>query len=117
MKKLLIALSLALAVVTPAQATGGLVCRTAGPNPIEAWLVISHTVVPSVVSARLSDRGRDVPVKLAQSWLEPSELRLDLTDDNAMRHELRLRVKRNGSAYDGSLWRNGFRRWVRCREG
>ena len=117
MKKLFLALPLALAIATPAQATGGMVCRTAGPNPIEAWLVISHTAVPSVVSARLSDRGRNVPVKLAQSWLEPNEIRIDLTDPNAMRHEVRIRARINGSAYDGSLWRNGVRRWVRCREG
>jgi len=117
MNKLLIALPLALAIATPARATGGLVCRTAGARPVEAWLVISHTAVPSVVSARLADRGRDVPVKVAQSWLEQNEIRIDLTNGNATRHELRLRAKLNGSTYDGSLWRNGVRRWVRCREG
>jgi hypothetical protein len=117
MKKLPIFAAAVVGIAAPAHATGGLVCRTAGPNPIEAWLVISHTVVPSVVSARLSDRGREVPVKLAQSWLEPNEIRIDLTDRNAMRHELRIRAKLKGSAYDGSLWRNGVRRWVRCREG
>ena len=117
MKKLLIAVAALLAISTPANATGGLVCRTAGAKPIEAWLVISHTVVPSVVSARLADKGRDVPVKVAQAWLDPNEVRLDLTDGNAIRHELRLRAKLNGSSYDGSLWRNGVRRWVRCREG
>ena len=117
MNKLLIALPLALAMATPAHATGSLACRTAGAKPIEAWLVISHTAVPSVVSARLSDNGRDVPVKVAQSWLEPNQVRLDLTDGNAARHELRLRASLNDSSYDGSLWRNGVRRWVRCREG
>jgi hypothetical protein len=117
MNKVLIALPLALAITTPAQATGGLICRTAGTKPVEAWLVISHTAVPAVVSARLSDNGRDVPVNVAQSWLEPNEVRIDLTDANAMRHELRLRAKINGRVYDGSLWRSGIRRWVRCREG
>lgn len=117
MNKLIVALPLALAIATPAQATGGLVCRTAGASPIEAWLVISHTAVPSIVSARLADNGRDVAVKVAQSWLDPNEVRIDLTNHNATRHELRLRARLNGSAYDGSLWRNGVRRWVRCREG
>jgi len=56
-------------------------------------------------------------VKVAQSWLEPNEVRIDLINGNATRHELRLRAKLNGSSYDGSLWRNGVRRWVRCREG
>ena len=106
-----------LLIATPAHATGGLICRTAGSRPIEATVVISHTIVPSVVSARLRDSGRDVPVQVAQSWLEPNELRLDLVDLNAGRHELRLRVKRNGRTYDGTLWRAAERRWVRCREG
>ena len=107
----------ALVLATPAQASGGLVCRTAGNSPIEVALVISHTAVSAAVSARLNDDGRDVPVSLAQSWLEPNEVRLDLVDKNAVRHELRLRTKRNGDVYDGSLWRHGKRHWVRCREG
>lgn len=107
----------ALALATPAHATGGLVCRTAGDRPIELALVISHTAVAAAVSARLSDSGRDVPVAIAQSWLEPNEVRLDLVDRNAVRHELRLRARKNGAFYDGSLWRNGRRQWVRCREG
>jgi hypothetical protein len=117
MNKWLLALPLLAAAATPAHATGGLVCRTAGGDPIQLSLVIGHTAVASVVSARLSDNGRDVPVIVAQSWLDPSEFRLDLTDRNAMRHELRLRTKLNGATYDGSLWRHGKRRWVRCREG
>lgn len=116
MKKLFVA-ALAIATTTPAYATGGLVCRTAAPRPVEVALVISHTAVSAIVSARLRENGRQVPVAVAQSWLEPNEVRLDLTDRNATRHELRLRAKRNGGAYDGSLWRGGQRRWVRCREG
>ena len=117
MKKRLLAGFAAILVTGPAYATGGLICRTAGTRPIEVALVVSHTAVSSIVSARLSDNGRGVPVALAQSWLEPNEVRVDLADRNAIRHELRLRAKRNGSVYDGSLWRNGQRRWVRCREG
>lgn len=114
---MILALPLVLFAASPASASGGLVCRTAGPRPIEVALVISHTAVSAVVSARLIDDGRDVPVTLAQSWLEPAEVRLDLVDKNAVRHELRLRTKRNGDFYDGSLWRHGKRHWVRCREG
>ena len=116
MNRILLALSLALVVASPAYATGGLVCQTAGPRPIQVSMVISHTAVSSVVSARLSDGGRNVPVSVAQSWLEPAEIRLDLVDRNATRHELRLRARKNGAFYDGSLWRAGKRRWVRCRE-
>jgi len=117
MKSLFLALPLSLALPAPAQATGGLVCRTAGPRPVELSLVIGHTAVPAIVSARLSDTGRNVPVVVAQSWLDPNEFRIDLTDPNAMWHELRLRATLNGRTYDGSVWRNGLRRWVRCREG
>lgn len=108
---------LAAGVAAPANATGGLVCQTAGPRPISLALVIGHAAVASVVAANLTDNGHTVVVALAQAWLEPSEVRVDLTDRNAMRHELRLRARRNGNTYDGSLWRAGIRRWVRCREG
>jgi len=105
-----------LAMATPAQATGGLACRTSGARPIEVSLVIGHAAVQSIVSARLRDNGRNVRVVIAQSWLDPSELRLDLTDPNVMRPEARLLAKKNGRFYDGSIWRGGQRRWVRCRE-
>ncbi|HVM36904.1 MAG TPA: hypothetical protein VM265_00740 [Sphingomicrobium sp.] len=111
-----LAAALAAGLASPALATGGLVCRTAGTTVVESWLVVSHTAVPTVVSARLRDSGRDIPVVLAQAWLERGELRVDLVNRNATRHELRLRARRNGAAYDGALWRNGQRRWVRCRE-
>ncbi len=103
-------------IAAPAHASGGLLCRTAGARPIDLRLVISHTAVSTVVSARLTDAGREVPVALAQSWIEPGEVRVDLVDRNAQRHELRLRARKNGRAYDGSLWRGGRRHWVRCRE-
>src|SRR4051812_23075908 len=99
------------AIAAPAHATGGLTCSTAGSRSVEAALVISHTAVASIVSARLTDAGRNIPVRVAQSWLEPSEVRVDLVDPNAMRHELRLRAKWNGRTYDGSIWRNAKRSW------
>jgi len=116
MNKLIFGGLAAICAASPAVAAGGLLCRTSGARPVEVRLVVSHTAVPAMVSARLVDGGRDVPVALAQAWLEPNELRFDLTDRNAQRHELRLRAKRNGHHYDGSLWRSGKRRWVRCRE-
>lgn len=117
MRMLITSALLSLLAAAPAHATGRLVCRTAGSHPTEIDLVISHTVVPSIVSARLRDGGREVPVRVAQSWLEPNGLRLDLVDSNAVRHELRMSVKRNGRAYDGTLQRAAERRWVRCRDG
>ena len=115
MKKSLLLLPL-VATAAPAQATGGLACRTSGARPIEVSLVIGHSAVQSMVSARLRDNDRDVRVVIAQSWLDPSELRIDLVDPNAMRREARLLAKKNGRFYDGSIWRGGQRRWVRCRE-
>lgn len=119
MKKIRIAAVVSLIAATPAHATGGLICSTAGPRPATVALVISHTAVPAVVSARLDENGREVPVMTAQSWLEPSEVRVDLTDRNAMRHEARIRAtwRPKSQSYDGTLWRSGKRHWVRCREG
>ena len=116
MTRLILAIPLALMLAAPAHATGGLTCSTAGAQPVELQLVIGHTAVPSAVQARLYEAGREVPVIVAQSWLEPNEIRLDLTDPNAERHELRLHARNKGSFYDGSLWRHGKRHWVRCYE-
>jgi hypothetical protein len=118
MKKLapLAAAAFSVAFATPAHATGGLLCQTAGSRPVSVSLVIGLTAVSHIVQARLSDNGANVPVTIAQAWLDRSELRLDLTDPNAERHELRLRARAKGDGYDGSLWRNGKRRWVRCQE-
>lgn len=118
MRKLLIAFAMGSLIAVPAQATGGLVCSTSGARPVTIALVVSHTAVPAIVSARLTDNGREVPVMAAQSWLDPTEVRIDLTDRNAMRHEARLRAtwRKASRSYDGSLWRGGRRHWVRCRE-
>ena len=117
MKRITLLAVSALLLPAPALATTGLVCSTAGSRPLHLALVISHTAVPSVVSARLTDNRRTVPVVTAQSWFDPAEIRVDLVDRNAMRHEARLRAVKQGNGYDGSIWRNGLRRWVRCREG
>ncbi len=117
MKRLFLMLPVAIVAATPAHATSGLVCRTAGPQPIDVLMVVGHSAVARVVSARLTDNGRGVAVQVAQSWIDPAEVRIDLTDPSAVRHELRLRVRRNGNSYDGSIWRGGKRRWIRCREG
>jgi hypothetical protein len=119
MKKLLIALPLALLAVTPAHATGGLVCRTAGQKPVEVSLGFGHAPgAPLIADAtRLVDNGRNIPVTAPQWWLDDREVRLLLADPNAMRRELILKAKRIGHVYDGNIWRAGQRRWVRCREG
>jgi hypothetical protein len=116
MKRLLFALPLLLLTATPAQATGGFVCRTAGPGPVEVTMGFGHVPGSPLIATRLTDRGRVVPARQAQWWLDKDELRLLLIDKDAMREELLIRARRNGQTYDGSLWRDGKRRWVRCRE-
>ena len=117
MNTLRIALALALlAAATPARATGGLICRTAGARPIALSLGFGHVPGSPLILVRLTDGGRNVPVTAAQWWLDNQEVRTVLINANAMTQELLLHARRNGHVYDGSLWRGGHRRWVRCRE-
>jgi hypothetical protein len=119
MKRILLTLPLAILAATPAQATGGFVCRTAGAQPIEVSIGFGHAPGAPLISSatRLLDNGRSVPVTAPQWWLDNAELRLLLSDPSAMRREAIIKAKRKGGVYDGSLWRGGQRRWVRCREG
>ncbi len=113
---LVLAAMAALVLATPAHATGGLTCRTAGAKPIELSLGFGHVPGSPLILTRLIDTGRTVPVSAAQWWLDNQEVRLLLIGANATKQELLLRAKRNGYTYDGSIWRFGERRWVRCRE-
>ena len=119
MKKLLIIIApiLAITAASPALASGGLSCRTGGTRPVQVDLAYGHVFGTPLVSSRLLDNGRTVAVAHPQWWLDRNEVRLVLTNPDAVREELRLVARRNGTAYDGSLWRGGKRRWVRCREG
>jgi len=117
MKRVLIGLSLALAMATPASATGGFICRTAGGRPLEVSVGFGHVPGAALILTRLTDNGRQVPVKHAQWWLDKKELRLLLIDPNAMHEELLIWATRSGLTYDGSVVRKGQRRWIRCREG
>ena len=117
MKKSLLFLPVLIAAATPAHATGGMVCKTAGRRPVEVSMVIGHTIGSPLVSARMTEGGRSSDVRAAQWWLDASELRLLLVDPQATRPELTLKAKKNGRFYDGMLVRFGRSRWVRCREG
>lgn len=117
MNKLLLALLLVAFAAAPAAATGGLVCRTADARPIEVAMGFGHVPGAPLILTRLLEDGRNVPVKAAQYWLDQAEVRLLLIDPEAHRQQLLLKARRSGLTYDGSLWRSGKRRWVRCREG
>jgi hypothetical protein len=101
---------------SPAHATGGLVCRTAGPRAIEVSVGFGHVPGAPLILVRLLDNGRQVPVRQAQWWLDNSEVRLLLIAPDGLREELTLRARRSGHVYDGSVWREGKRRWVRCQD-
>jgi len=116
MKLAVFALPLALGAAAPAFATGGLMCRTAGARPVEVSVGFGHVPGAPLIATRLIDNGRQVPVERAQWWLDRSEMRLLLIAPQALREEVLIRARRNGHTYDGSLWRNGKRRWVRCRD-
>lgn len=118
MKTLLLALPVLL-LAQPALATGGYTCRTGGAQPVTVSVGFGHAPGAPLLrdATRLVVGGRNVPVIAPQWWLDGSELRLLLADPSAMRREAIIKAKRNGSTYDGSLWRGGKRRWVRCREG
>ena len=108
--------AVALVAAVPAHATGGFTCETAGPRSIRVSLGFAHTPGAPLFLAQLADRGRNVPVKAPQWWLDNREVRLVLASPAATRQELVLKAVRNGRVYDGSIWRGGKRRWVRCNE-
>jgi hypothetical protein len=116
-KRIMIIAAATLLGASPAFASGGMFCSTAGPRPVQVSMTIGHVFGSPLADARLIDNGRTVPVAKAQWWLDRTEVRLLLTNPNASREELVLRARRKGQAYDGTLWRGGQRRWVRCREG
>lgn len=117
MKRFLLALPILL-LASPAHATGGFTCRTAGPRPVVVSIGFGHAPGAPLLrdATRLRDNGRNVPVIAPQWWLDETELRLLLADPRAMRREAIIKAKRNGRGYDGSLWRGGKRYWVRCLE-
>jgi len=116
MRKICLALPLAIAAAPPAHATAGISCSTGGRGPIEVELVISRTIAASLVSASLFENGSAVPTEQAQWWLDGTELRLVLVDPNAEREELMIRARRRGETYKGRVWRSGRSRAVRCEE-
>ncbi len=107
---------LAVGTASPALAAGGMQCRTGGDRPIDVSVTYGHVFGTPLVASRMQENGRNVPVAHAQWWLDRDEVRLLLTRPDAGAEEVRIIARRSGSAYDGSLWRKGQRRWVRCRE-
>ena len=107
----------AIFVVSPAHATGGLVCATASGQPTRISFVIGHGEAGGILSAhRLTGREwRNATV--GQSWISDRELKVDLVDTSHNRRLVRIEARRNGYTYDGTVTEAGKRRWIRCREG
>ena len=117
MKRLLLALPI-LFLATPALATGGFTCRTAGPKPVVISVGFGHAPGAPLLrdATQLVDNGRRVPVVAPQWWFDGTELRLLLADPSAMRREAIVKTRKIARSYDGTLWRGGKARWVRCLE-
>ena len=117
-KRLLLGAILALALPQAAHATGGLACRTAGSKTIEISLGFGHVPSAGLFLARLRDDGKNIPVRATQWWRRDVELRLALVSTSETEEEAILTAMwiEEIDSYDGSLWRAGKRRWVRCRE-
>src|SRR5687767_15998555 len=96
MKWILSAAILCLTIATPAQATGGFVCRTGGPRPIQVSVGFGHVPGSPLILTRLIDNGQ-LPVKSAQWWFDQDEMRLLLIDPGAHREQLGPKARRNGS--------------------
>lgn len=116
MRSHLIALPALALLASPAYATGGFQCRTAATPRIEITLGFGHTAGSALFSERVRVDGKDVPVDAPQWWLDDSELRLVLTDEQANERLAVVKAKRSGDAYDGSVIYQGRSHWIRCRE-
>lgn len=111
-----------LLTATPALATGGYSCSTQGKDPVRIDIVTGHGVVPAIAQVRLQDGDRswstadaDPAIVIAQSWIDPREVRLDLVDAKVQRYEARLRVRMmTRLTATGTLERDGIKRAVRC---
>lgn len=119
MKCILLALPIFLLAPSPAHATGGFVCRTAGARPIEVSIGFGHVAGAALLqdAIRLTENGRNIPATAPQWWFDGAELRLLLTDKAGLTPQAMIKAQYNGRTYDGSLWRHGRQQWVRCREG
>jgi hypothetical protein len=105
-----------LAAATPASATGGLECKSAGPRPLRMLVGFGHVPGAPLILTRLEDNGRNIEVTAPQWWFDRWGIRLLLVDKGGLREELLLKAADKNGHWDGSVWRNGLKRWVRCYE-
>ena len=116
----------ALAISTPALATGGLQCRTTDRSNIQIDIVVGHGSVSAITGVQMSQGKRrwggssGDPLIVAQSWIDSQRLWLDLVDAEGRRYEAKLRATFNpkfkGRPALGTLVRGGKSYRIRCVE-
>lgn len=111
----LLALSL-LILASPAHATGGFVCTTAGKQTIEVAVGFGHVPGAPIVAQRLRVNGREIATSIPQWWFDDKEMNLVMTTPDAMESLLVMRTKRKGWNYDGQVTYRGKTHWIRCKE-
>ena len=106
----------AMLCAAPAHATGTILCRSADRAGLEIYLVIGHGAGAMIAQARIVDGDEEIATgeaqpnpRIAQSWLDDRELRLDITDWNLEAFVARLRgnSRTSGGPYVGTLQYRG----------
>ena len=122
MKRALLLALPAMFAATAAFATGGFDCRTTDASNIQMSGTIGRVVGAPLIAAqlRLGDEtlattDPEPRIAIARSWIDTSEIKVDLADPQAERFEaqLRARTTRHGTA-TGTLMRDGATHPVRC---
>jgi hypothetical protein len=112
-----------LAAAAPAIATGTFLCRST-INPTDGPALALSVGDGGIVQARLvqggpafiTGGGADAPT-IAQSWIDPNRLSLDILDSRSGARLARLDTRRHGGVDYVGLLDYGGRSWrVRCRQ-
>lgn len=103
-------------LATPANATGGFLCKTAKSPDIEIAVGFGHVPGAPIVAKRLRVNGKEVAADIPQWWLNDDEMNLQMTTPDAMESLLVMRTTRKGWNYDGQVTYRGKTHWIRCKE-
>ena len=104
---------------SPANATGGFLCKTAGAEKIELSVGIGHVPGGPLIGHQLKRGERKLDTQAEQWWFNDAEMRILLTDaktlDRVAIMETR-RQKNRWETFDGTITIGGQRHWIRCYE-
>ena len=119
MRTILATLAFGLLAASPAHATGGFLCKTAGDTPVELGIGFGHVPGGPLIGHQLKRDGRTVDTRAAQWWLDDAEMRIVLTDADGMERVAEMRTERqanSGATFDGYVIVDNKRHWIRCYE-